>query len=629
GAAELAQLHAWGTGAPLAPPSALVPAQIAAHAAATPDAIAVVCGDASLTYGALVTEANRLARRLRAAGVARGQAVPVLIERSVQTIVAITGVHAAGAGYVPLDPTQPPERIAAVLRELAAPVIVVPGAIEVPAGAPPTIRVGELGDVAEDLANDVALEPAAAGDLAYIIYTSGSTGVPKGVAIDHGNLAASNAARAAYYGAELKPRFLVLSSFAFDSSVAGLFWSLAQGGTLVLPTEAAHLDVPRLAGLIERHAATHVLTLPSVYALLVDHAPVLGSLCAAIVAGEACPAELIHHHHARLPGVKLYNEYGPTEATVWASVHELVPDDGDGRVPIGRPIPGARLYVLDGELRPVPAGVVGDLWIGGPGVAVGYVARPELTAAAFRPDPWLGGAARMYRTGDRVRFRGDGALEFWGRHDHQVKIRGFRIELEEIEAALRRHPRIADAAVAVHGAAPAQVLAAHVVARDPGEGLAGDVRAWLGRSLPAYMVPSVLAVVDALPRTATGKLDRGALKPPAAAAPASFVAASTAVQRTVIEIWKQVLGVERIGVDDNFFELGGQSFLVMQVHAKLSQALARELPVVALFQYPTVRALAGFLDDAGDAARGDGGGRQAARRRLLRRGERVRPRDGG
>ena len=624
--AELAQLHALGTGPALAPPRALVPAQIAAHAARQPDAVAVVCGGDSLTYAALEAAAQRLAGRLRAAGVTRGAAVPILIERSVETIIAITGVLAAGAGYVPIDPAHPPDRIAAVLRELAAPVIVAPGALTAPADGPALLRV-IVGD-----------EPAASGppielapdDLAYIIYTSGSTGVPKGVAVSHGNLAASTAARAAYYGDAIQPRFLVLSSFAFDSSIAGLFGTLCQGGTVILPTEATHLDVPQLAALIQRHAATHLLTLPSVYALLIDHAPALGSLVAAIVAGEACPPALVHDHHAQLPAVRLFNEYGPTEATVWATVHELVPDDGDGRVPIGRAIPGARIYVLDAALQPVPVGVVGELWVGGPGVALGYAQRPELTAAAFRSDPWVGGAARMYRTGDRVRFRRDGALEFWGRDDHQVKIRGHRIELEEIEAVLRRHPAIADAAVVVHGAAPHQILAAHLVC--DAQAPAAELRAWLGRSVPSYMVPSVFTVVPALPRTSTGKLDRGALTLPVAAAPpAGHVAATTALQRTVIEIWKQVLGVDRIGADDNFFDLGGQSFLVMQVHARLSQALARELAVVALFQYPTVRALAGYLGDDGDAEApaSDDGDRRAARRRLLRRGERLRSRDGG
>ncbi len=324
--------------------------------------------------------------------------------------------------------------------------------------------------------------------------------------------------------------------------------------------------------------------------------------------------------------MRLFNEYGPTEATVWATVHELGLDDAGGRVPIGRPIAGARLHVLDAQLQPVPIGVIGELWIGGPGVARGYVQRPELTAAAFRRDPWGGPGARMYGTGDRVRFRRDGVLEFWGRRDHQVKIRGHRVELEDIEAALRDHPAVADAAVAVHGAGPSPVLAAHVV----GDAEPVELRAWLVGRVPSYMVPAAFAVVPALPRTSTGKLDRGALRPPVIApAAVGHVAPSTALQRTVIEIWKQALGVERVGIDDNFFDLGGQSFLVMQVHARLTQVLARELPVVALFQHPTVRTLAGYLGDAAAAGPpAEVADRRAARRRLLHRGDRVRVQDG-
>ncbi|HEX3759107.1 MAG TPA: amino acid adenylation domain-containing protein [Kofleriaceae bacterium] len=626
---DLRQLAAWGTGPALAIPAVMVPAQIAGHAVTHRDAVAVVCGGESLTYGGLVSAARALAAELRAAGVGRGTAVPILIDRSVQTVVAIVGVLAAGGGYVPLDPASPANRIAAVLRELAAPVIVVPGDIAPPADAPRVLRP----IVAADPGAGEPLPAPQPDDLAYVIYTSGSTGVPKGVAVTHRNLAASNAARSGYYGAGIRPRFLVLSSFAFDSSIAGLFWTLTQGGTVILPTESAHLDVPQLAALVHRHGATHVLTLPSVYALLVDQPHALGSLTCAIVAGEACPAELIHRHHAQLRGVPLFNEYGPTEATVWATVHELGPDDGGGRVPIGRPIAGARLYVLDAQLQPVPIGVIGELWIGGPGVARGYVERGDLAGGdpvgrtAFHSDPWAGPGARMYGTGDRVRFRRDGVLEFWGRRDHQVKIRGHRVELEDIEAALCSHPAVSDAAVAVHGASPSQVLAAHVVtdAAEPAE-----LRAWLVGRVPSYMVPSLFAIVPALPRTSTGKLDRGALRPPAIApAAVGHVAPSTALQRTVIEIWRQALGVERVGIDDNFFELGGQSFLVMQVHAELSKALARELPVVALFQHPTVRTLTSYLGDAATAEPApEAVDRRAARQRLLHRGGRVRIQDG-
>lgn len=623
-----------GTGAPLPSGGALLHEQVAAQAASSPEAIAVVCGREELRYGALDVAAEALARRLRAAGVGPSVPVPVLVERSTSTVIAILGVLKAGGAYVPLDPTTPPARLGAILRELQPPVVV--ASPELARDLPlegarllaPRSPAPDAGEAAESLPR------VDAEGLAYIIYTSGSTGGPKGVEVSHANLISSTAARAAFYGAEVKPRFLLLSSFGFDSSVAGLFWTLGQGGALVIPAEDARLDVPHLAEIIRDRAVTHVLTLPSVYRLLVEHAPALGSLRDAIVAGEACPVELVARHHELLPTARLLNEYGPTEGTVWAAVHECLPEPGCERVPIGRPIAGAQIYLLDARLQPVPAGVIGDLWIGGPGVARGYARRPDLTAAAFQADLQGPPGARRYCTGDRARFRLDGALEFWGRRDHQVKLRGHRIELEEIEARLCAHPGVEDAAAAVHADRDGGLmLVAYVVPRDVDAGLAAALREWVASALPGYMVPSIFEAVPALPRTVTGKLARGALPAPtvlAVASRAAYAPADTSLQRVVAEVWKAALGVERVGIDDNFFELGGHSFLVMQVHAKLTQQLEKELPVVILFRYPTVRSLAAHLGEHEDAtAPADRTeALRSGRQRLIQRGNRARQREG-
>ena len=293
----------------------------------------------------------------------------------------------------------------------------------------------QLDDMPVDTPN-VVIDPSG---LAYIIYTSGSTGMPKGVMVTHSNLFHSTAARLQYYQKKVNS-YLLLSSFAFDSSVAGIFWTLIEGGTLILPAPGDERDIEQLARLIMRHQVTHTLALPSLYRLLLDYAPSgsIDSLQTVIVAGEACPTDLWKAHVSRLPAAMLFNEYGPTEASVWSSVYRLTGRSDQRSVPIGRPIPNYRLYVLDGQNRPVPIGVPGELVVGGPGIVPGYWKRPDLTQERFLSNPF--GEGRVYRTGDRVRWLPDGNLEFLGRVDHQVKIRGYRIEPGEIETILRAGP---------------------------------------------------------------------------------------------------------------------------------------------------------------------------------------------
>jgi amino acid adenylation domain-containing protein len=431
------------------------------HAAATPDAVALETGTCHETYRALDLRANRLAQRLIHAGLGEGARIGVLAERSVEAIAGLLGVLKLGAAYVPLDPSAPSGRIQRMAGWLDA-VLVPPSlAMRVPEG----IRSIAL-DEATTLPADVPRRPAAMNAAAYVVFTSGSTGEPKGVVVERGQLARSTVARDAYYR-EPPRSFLLLSSLAVDSAVAGIFWTLVTGGTLVLPGPRAEQDLAALIELAERARVTHTLLVPALYRLLLDHGELhrLTALRCVIVAGEACPPEVVRRHHIQRAGVELHNEYGPSEGTVWATAGELGPNVGTGNAPvsIGRPVPGGRVYLLDNEMRLVPLGAAGELCIGGAFVARGYLGMPEETARRFVDDPFQKGG-RLYRTGDRARFLADGTLEFLGRGDRQLKVRGFRVEPDEIERALEEYPGVSEAAVELVRPAPPEDADSLVVA---------------------------------------------------------------------------------------------------------------------------------------------------------------------
>ena len=576
----------------------------------TPQAVAVVCGDEQLSYAALDERADALARRLRAQGVLPDQLVGVCLPRSVAAVVALLGVMKAGAAYLPLDPAYPMERLAAMIEDADCVRIVT----DMAGGALLARWPDRLVDVAcGDACEGVPASAVSSGHLAYAIFTSGSTGRPKGVMVSHANAVSSTLARPAFYGAAPLTGFLMLSSLSFDSSVAGLFWTLSQGGLLCLPQDDDHRDPVRLASLIQQHRLSHVLCLPSLHAqilpLLDHHAP-----ACVIVAGEACAPELVAAHAQALPATALVNEYGPTEASVWCAAHRVL--DGtpraeqvpgglrDTTVPIGGPIAGARLHVLDEGLAPCGIGMPGELYVGGQGVTRGYWRRPGLSAERFVADPF-GSGARLYRTGDLVRWRPDGCLEFIGRADHQVKIRGHRVELGEVESCLRAQQGVSDVAVlAVDDPDLGTQLAAYVVPAD-GAAALGDAAVlrdtWLQglrQALPPPMVPSRLLVLDALPRMPNGKLDRRAL--PAldghAAGRPAHVAPRTPTEQALAGIWQAVLKVPEVGAHDSFFDIGGHSLLAAQVMARIRQQLSVELPIRTLFDLPTLEALAAEVD---------------------------------
>ena len=549
--------------------------------AAKPEAVAVLLKDERLTYRELNERANRLAHHLRRLGTGPEGLVAVCLERSAEAIVAILGILKAGGAYLPLDPSHPHERLSRMLTDAGAQIAITPEYLERNADEIET-------QINADFKTTINSE-----NLAYVIYTSGSTGTPKGVLVSHRNLVHSILARFRYYQEPLDS-FLLLSPFAFDSSVAGLFWTLCQGGALIIPEEDSHQDPAYLAELIARHSVSHLLGLPALYELILRHGgpEQLSSLRTVIVAGESCPPELVKRHAETLPHAVLFNEYGPTEATVWSSVHGCDWSTDQHSVSIGRPVTNTQIYVLDSQLQPAPVGVTGEVYIGGDGVARGYLNHPDQTAARFVPHPF--GAkpgARLYRTGDLARFLANGNIEYAGRNDFQVKIRGYRIELGEIELALAQHPHVKDAVVLV-----SKRLMAYVVLNEGKTATTKQLKEFLSERLPEYMLPSSFVVLDALPLTTTGKVDRNALPDQIGVeTEETYLAPRTALEQVLAGIFSEVLSRERVGINDSFFDLGGHSLLATQVLSRVRDAFQLELPLRKLFKAPSVAGLAASI----------------------------------
>ncbi|MYU29250.1 amino acid adenylation domain-containing protein [Streptomyces sp. SID7810] len=575
---------------------------VARLAAGRPAAVAVRCGDLAVTYGELITWSRRLSHRLAAAGVGPGDRVALLAEPSAAMIASVLGVLGAGAAYVPVDLAQPDARLAAILDDARVKAVVATAhAGHRAAGSPvPVVTVPDVpGDEPDTAPADSFAATPGPADPAYLIYTSGSTGEPKGVLVEHRNLTASTRARLLVHPGE--PVFLLLSPLAFDSSVAGIWGTLQAGGCLVVASAADLRDPAWLVSLSARHRVSRILCVPTLYGLLLDAAERAGtdplaSLREVIVAGEALPQALADRHFAvHSSPVELINEYGPTETTVWATYHRLT---GPGPVSIGGPVPGARLYVLDDALRPVPPGAEGELFIGGPGVARGYHGRPAATAAVFLDDPFTDEpGARMYRTGDLVRRNTDDRLDFLGRTDDQVKVRGHRVELGAVEAALRPLPGVQEAAVLpdARGAG----LIGFVASREGADPVA--LRRALAEQLPPAMVPGELRVLPELPRNLNGKLDRPLLRTLAAQPPADRPAPAPAhpaddpLTARVTAAWSEVLGAATVPPDVNFFDLGGNSLAMFQLQDALERHCGLRPSIVSLFQETTVAAQVALL----------------------------------
>ena len=601
-AAEYRNLTAgWNATAVDYPQARPVHALIERQAEATPDAPALIFGERQLSYRELNCAANRLAHRLIAAGLAPDMLVGICAERSIEMVVGLLAVLKAGGAYVPFDPDYPTERLAYMLDDAGNRLLLTQK------------HVWEKLGLAQDAVDDLQVidldmrlaapfpdtNPGLAVDprqLAYTIYTSGSTGKPKGAGIPHCGLSNRLLWMQDTYRLSSADRVLQKTPFSFDVSVWEFFWPLMTGAVLVMAKPGDHKDPARLAELIQAQGITTLHFVPAMLQAFVEYGalPQCTSLRRVMASGEALPAELQQRFYRQSQAV-LYNLYGPTEAAIDVTAWTCV-DEPAHTVPIGRPIANTQIYLLDADMEPVPAGVAGELYIGGVQLARGYHRRPALTAECFVPDPFGAPGGRLYRTGDLARWRSDGAIEYLGRSDHQVKLRGLRIELGEIEAALLTHPAVREAVVVARdeGSGDKQLVAYLVSNTAVG---AEDLRVHLQSSLPAYMTPSAFVLLDVLPLSPNGKIDRKALPAPDLKQN-DYLAPRTSTEILLADAWTDLLGCDRVGANDHFFALGGHSLLASRLVLRLRERAGVELPLRAIFEAPVLHALAQRIDAA-------------------------------
>ncbi|MFD7552241.1 amino acid adenylation domain-containing protein [Streptomyces sp. NPDC059816] len=598
GVGERERLLGWSASG-VAPVLSTLPELFVGRVRECPDAVAVVCGGEEWSYGELGVRANRLARWLIDGGVGPGGVVAVAVPAGVEQLVAVLGVVLAGAAYVPVDVEYPGARIGWLLEDARPSLVLSTGiaAGSLPEGLP--VDVVLLDEVDTDRLSGVEVTdadrvvPLLPSHVAYVIYTSGSTGRPKGVAVTHAGVAGFAVGLVERMGIGAGGRVLRTASLSFDASVLELVLAWGSGAALVVP-EGSGLAGEELEAALSVGGVSHAFLPPSVVATLPEGAwERLEDLVGLGVGAEACPPELVARWGS---GRRLVNAYGPTEITVAAAISD--PLVVGGGVPIGRAVPGAGLFVLDERLGLVPAGVSGELYVSGPGLARGYAGRPGLTADRFVANPFGGPGERMYRTGDLVRWDVDGQLRFVGRADDQVKIRGFRIEPGEVQAALEAEPGVSQALVVARPHHDDTRLVAYVVPADRLGRSLGALRESLSRDLPRYMVPSAIVALDEFPLTVSGKIDRSALPAPEYEAGTSR-APRTQTEEVLCELFAGVLGVPVVGVDDDFFDLGGHSLLATRLVSRVRAVLGVELSLRALFDAPTVAGLAGGLSDVG------------------------------
>jgi amino acid adenylation domain-containing protein len=579
--------------------------------AATPKAVALECGDRSLTYAELNTRANRLAHYLRSLGVGPETLVGLFVERSPEMVIGLLGILKAGGAYVPLDPDYPEERLALMVRDAMPAVVLTQAHLEsrLPGLGAPVVcldRDCEKLAVHDGSNPESDVEPS---NLAYVIYTSGSTGVPKGAMNTHEGICNRLFWMQDAYQLSARDRVLQKTPFSFDVSVWEFFWPLMFGARLVMARPGGHREPSYLSNLIRDSGVTIIHFVPSMLQAFLEESGLERScrtLRHIFASGEALPESVARRCLQRLPG-RLHNLYGPTEAAVDVTYWECRADDPAGPVPIGRPIANMRTYILDKQLTPLPIGVAGELYLGGIGVARGYLNRPELTAERFLSDPFdHRPEAQLYRTGDLCRWRPDGNIEFLGRLDHQVKLRGFRIELGEIEAALARHPAIRHAAVLLREDRPGdpRLVAYLIVGKDGNGADDAELRTFLSRGLPDHMIPSAFVRLAGFPLNASGKLDRKALPMPKVChsdQQSSYIAPRNTLEQKLATIWQELLGVERISVHDNFFHIGGNSLLVLRLQARTETDFGVRLPISAILRAGTVEGMSALVARRGES----------------------------
>jgi amino acid adenylation domain-containing protein len=599
---ELQQtLTAWNDTATAYPREATIHALFAEQAALRPTSVALVGDSAELSYKDLDVAANRLAHHLRALGVGPEVLTAVCLERSLEAVITLLAVLKAGGAFVPLDPTYPADRLAFMLADTAAPVLVTEerllSRLPIPEGLRVVCLDREDEAIAQRAANDPGVEVSPDG-LAYVMYTSGSTGRPKGVAVSHRNVV--RLVRETHF-ADLSASqvFLQLAPLSFDASTLEIWGPLANGGRLaVLP--AGQPTLAELGAAIERFGVTTLWLTAGLFHQMAEAEPQsLRRLSQLLAGGDVLQAQAIRRLLAEPGGPVLINGYGPTEGTTFTCCHPMTdPQQIPNSVPIGRPIANTRIFLLDRSATPVPVGVPGELYAAGDGLARGYLNRPELTAEKFVPAPTVCGeapGARLYRTGDLARFLPDGTVEFMGRIDQQVKIRGFRIEPEEIQAVLSRHPQVREALVIVRAEGDDKRLIGYLIPAGDEVPTSAELRDFLRDQLPEYMIPSAFVALQAWPLTPNSKIDRAALPAPERTGAADRIAPRDVLEHELARLWEDVLGVGPIGIRDDFFALGGHSLLAVRLMAQVEEQLGRSLPLTALFTAGTVEGMAALL----------------------------------
>lgn len=568
-------------------------------AAQRPDATAVTFQDIRMTYGELDAKSHVLGVQILKKTEGRNEVVGLCVERSLEMIVGLLAILKAGCAYLPIDPKYPVRRVDYMLKDADIKVLVTQRELS------PLFEKTEIDRVTVDDIDttkdipEIEMPIPKKDDLAYVIYTSGSTGRPKGVPITHSNILNSTAGRLDFYP-ENPQVFLLLSSISFDSAKAGIFWTLCTGGNLIVTEDRMEQDMVKMADTIRQNGVTHMLLLPTLYQLILEHTDTskLQSLTTVMVAGEACTPSLRENHFDTLPDIGLYNEYGPTEATVWCIAHKIGQNDPAAHVPLGRPVANSEIYLLDTTMNLVPFGATGEIHIGGAGLSRGYLNRPELTAKAFVDNPFSTHSGhKLYKTGDLARYNADGDIEFLGRSDQQIKIRGYRVELEEIEKAIRAVAEAAQVVVLAEGDGSTPIRIAAYLTADKAIEI-GELKQSLKNSLPDYMLPSSIAQVDEMPLLPNGKIDKSALRKLNGVGESEDriekQAPGTETEHKLYAIWQEVLKLDDIGIHDNFFELGGDSILSIQLIAK-SRKAGIHLTPNQIFDNQTIASLAQYI----------------------------------